>query len=441
VRHNGDKRCRRYLEEAYFMKTLFRTFMMTSVMLWAGCSFEPLEPCQPGTECPAIKLPEEGELGVYIERYGNEAPSDPKATWFSLAGRAEPKPYNLRFVIRDLRPYPSRVNVNYKIENADGDNFYIKAWGGLEGSLSVDRDVEIIGKIWPKATSNIGFQRVKITAIAAGQTVSVENFVEVYVFDNYLAPDPNSPIVMLATASERAIDEALRLTQEWESAQANSTWPQSLSPEQLDTKFREYLTQTKNQYPRTSSQSPLGTVVPAGFSDIVDRLPTGPNKLNRDERPICNENAYHCASIMAYAAIAKRWAQNFFDSWQPKGIDDERDAFRHASWNAWMALVVGMDKAKRFADAHETGSPDQPPGSIGQQMDYFNNDVGRRAGNAMRNPRNVKPPNQDVANDIKRRIKNGEMRVINRAYPTEQEPSGSFMVPSNSYSLTWPSGF
>lgn len=56
---------------------------------------------------------------------------------------------------------------------------------------------------------------------------------------------------------------------------------------------------------------------------------------------------------------------------------DSADAFRHGCWNALMAIEIGEDYAKMFADAHE-----ERPESFGidKEMDLSNNNTGRKDG-------------------------------------------------------------
>lgn len=56
---------------------------------------------------------------------------------------------------------------------------------------------------------------------------------------------------------------------------------------------------------------------------------------------------------------------------------DSADAFRHGYWNALMAIEIGEDYAKMFADAHE----DRPESfGVDKEMDLMNNDTGRKDG-------------------------------------------------------------
>ncbi len=57
------------------------------------------------------------------------------------------------------------------------------------------------------------------------------------------------------------------------------------------------------------------------------------------------------------------------------------DALRHFLWNAYMAFMVGEDKAKQLADAHESElEPADKSMAVDREMDYRNNAAGRRLG-------------------------------------------------------------
>ena len=47
---------------------------------------------------------------------------------------------------------------------------------------------------------------------------------------------------------------------------------------------------------------------------------------------------------------------------------DNGDAFRHTYWNALMVKYVGVDDAKTFADAHESGDDSQ---GVDKEMDLI----------------------------------------------------------------------
>ena len=57
------------------------------------------------------------------------------------------------------------------------------------------------------------------------------------------------------------------------------------------------------------------------------------------------------------------------------------DALRHTLWNAYMAFMLGEDRAKALADAHELPRPPSDANSrVDREMDLRNNAVGRMLG-------------------------------------------------------------
>ena len=96
------------------------------------------------------------------------------------------------------------------------------------------------------------------------------------------------------------------------------------------------------------------------------------------------------------------------------GLDNTNnvaDAFRHAYWNALnasMPILIGLELAKEFADAHESGiNVNDPAQLLGRTMDFWNNEQGRIIGNAM-----INRGNQDIINSVLGAISNGLMRHI-----------------------------
>lgn len=72
------------------------------------------------------------------------------------------------------------------------------------------------------------------------------------------------------------------------------------------------------------------------------------------------------------------------------GLGDKSDAFRHAIWNAEMAILIGSTKAELFATAHEDkdvsgNESDGYPKIAHKEMDLHNNAVGRNIGEANSN--------------------------------------------------------
>jgi hypothetical protein len=57
--------------------------------------------------------------------------------------------------------------------------------------------------------------------------------------------------------------------------------------------------------------------------------------------------------------------------------DNDRDAFRHAYWNALMTLEFGEESAERVATAHEALPDETSHDTRAEAMDLYNNQVGR----------------------------------------------------------------
>jgi hypothetical protein len=173
--------------------------------------------------------------------------------------------------------------------------------------------------------------------------------------------------------------------------------------------------------------------------DYTDDLPTSVSmKLNGAEKRLCNESLANCLAMLTAVKETYRFIPIYF-GWQLESVDNEKDAFRHTTWNTLMSSRMGWQAAKRFADAHEYGATTQVLGSIGQQMDYFNNQEGRLI--ALPYQYRGALNDQSLADLSKIAVKSTRLRIVSRAYPNEGRPSGSTLVPSNTYSQTWPPQF
>jgi hypothetical protein len=101
-------------------------------------------------------------------------------------------------------------------------------------------------------------------------------------------------------------------------------------------------------------------------------------KLNGQERALCKSARTGCIRVLLAGHFAREKARSTFDDGDVGGL---RDAFRHSYWNATMTRAVGVALAKSWGDAHENGYPENraTAGSkLLSDMDFFNNDVGRR---------------------------------------------------------------
>jgi hypothetical protein len=88
---------------------------------------------------------------------------------------------------------------------------------------------------------------------------------------------------------------------------------------------------------------------------------------------LCWQNPGECWKVKGAADYAAVWAAQE----EPVGAHNgPQDALRHAIWNARMTKLVGSERAKVWADAHESSSTDPAE----TRMDLHNNAAGREVG-------------------------------------------------------------
>jgi hypothetical protein len=152
-----------------------------------------------------------------------------------------------------------------------------------------------------------------------------------------------------------------------------------------------------------------------GFSSITSQnlidkvwtkimLDENVSDLNAQERVLALLNRaefmlYALASRVAIAATRERFNGNV-------GVGDDRNianAFQHSYWNAMLARGIGRDRAKVWTDAHE--SVGYTP--FATDMDFFNNEVGRRLGIEFQPNNNITFPDFIMQN-----INNGMMQYV-----------------------------
>ena len=200
------------------------------------------------------------------------------------------------------------------------------------------------------------------------------------------------------------------------------------SPNIDESEYIRIVNKNISKYPALIS--PQGT--PYGYGNIATQV----NDLYPQEKQLCDQSAYECSQVMVAGADGHRFSRDYV-SFQSHTTDNELDAFRHAMWNASMTQKIGFARAKLWGDAHEYGNPRRIPNALNEQMDLHNNAVGRNIGNEP----TFGFPGEYAASVIKTAIKSGRLQIFARAYPTEVVPSGSYLVPSNSYSSSWPNGW
>lgn len=89
------------------------------------------------------------------------------------------------------------------------------------------------------------------------------------------------------------------------------------------------------------------------------------------------------------------------------GNDGQRDAFRHAYWNALMTHQYGRGWTSAFATAHEA-RPGNPANR--EAMDLYNNSIGRSIGAA-----NPDATTAQLADFVQRAVTDGRMVVLDRS--------------------------
>lgn len=179
---------------------------------------------------------------------------------------------------------------------------------------------------------------------------------------------------------------------------------------------------------KKKSTHPEHRISPLSYSDI---LPISRDQLNSAEEALCNEYFVRCVGFLSSAqqamiATARFVSAGFYTS---DKVDNEADAFRHSLWNAYMARHIGPANAKLFADAHEVGHMGT---SIGRDMDFFNNDIGRKVGSTWSST-----ARKTIEGMILDKMVLGELKIVSRSTPYESKPSGTSLVPSNKYNQTW----
>lgn len=95
--------------------------------------------------------------------------------------------------------------------------------------------------------------------------------------------------------------------------------------------------------------------------------------LNEEERKLCWSNPGECWSVKGAADYAAVWAAQEESFGAHNG---PQDALRHAIWNARMTQLMGFERAKVWADAHESSSTNADE----TRMDLHNNAAGRDVG-------------------------------------------------------------
>jgi RHS repeat-associated protein len=136
---------------------------------------------------------------------------------------------------------------------------------------------------------------------------------------------------------------------------------------------------------RWLSSDPLGDVEGPNRYAYVGNRPLnmrdmlGLQGMNASEARLCITNPFDCGKVRGCRDDAYNTTVTKFGR---QGHNDTSDAFRHCYWSCCMAQKIGVEEAKRFGDAHENFPGNDP---CERDMDFNNNDVGRRFGSSSPN--------------------------------------------------------
>jgi hypothetical protein len=112
-------------------------------------------------------------------------------------------------------------------------------------------------------------------------------------------------------------------------------------------------------------------IVALAYGVVTDSINN--SGANEAEKELIYEDPIAAYNVNKAKEITEEYIDKLY------GREHDRDgtqvnAFRHAMWNAIMTDMIGAEKAKKFADAHEQ-VPNNPAGH--KQMDLHNNELGR----------------------------------------------------------------
>ncbi|WP_199611043.1 DUF6973 domain-containing protein [Flocculibacter collagenilyticus] len=123
------------------------------------------------------------------------------------------------------------------------------------------------------------------------------------------------------------------------------------------------------------------------------------NMLTAQEKSYLGRHPHHGFAINEAKKVAYRETKKLFGV---NGRNDKSDAFRHCFWTAMLARDLGVQNARQFTTAHESG-PRNPPKE--KAMDLHNNSVGLRIGRSGGG-------NASLSNRCFAALQAGELKVI-----------------------------
>lgn len=150
-----------------------------------------------------------------------------------------------------------------------------------------------------------------------------------------------------------------------------------------------------------------GRAKTSGLHIAFDLYDTDLFKLNGLEQKLCRAHRVVCVRV-AIAAFKARGASQA--EYRDGNVGGRIDCFRHTYWNAAMTRAVGADYAKQWGDAHENGYPENratPKDRLLSDMDFFNNDVGRKIGKT-----HAKSSDAETKRAVRAAIEDGDVRAV-----------------------------
>ena len=127
-------------------------------------------------------------------------------------------------------------------------------------------------------------------------------------------------------------------------------------------------------------------------------------KLNKEEQKLYNNNKAKALLCMANGKLAIKYSEGWYKS--SSLHNGNGDAFRHILWNYGMTIDVGASFAKKWSDAHENGTPNNP--ALEKKMDLHNNAIGIKLGKD--NPKTVS--HSTFKTKSREKVRNGSARII-----------------------------
>lgn len=157
------------------------------------------------------------------------------------------------------------------------------------------------------------------------------------------------------------------------------------------------------------------------LEDELNELESGDYKGQMKPAEIKIYNTLTTPQKIAYLVKSK----SALDSAKKSGFDGQRnglaDAYRHALWNLLLTPDLGLDLTKQITDAHETGPSLYQFDYKENEMDFFNNQVGRDLaslpGNKFENVRNA--------------VLNGQLRYLSNLDSNSLATSSSKLLSTN----------